>query len=313
MLRRDLSARSAQMRNFDWPETHAILRGFRRTLDESAGVAVGEVAILDLPRMVRYYGAGDELQMVFNFSFWRQPWEATAFRSIVDEVETLLPEGAWPVYALSNHDIPRAISRYGEGGRAEARARLAAMMLLTLRGTPFLYYGEEVGMTDVEQARTADPAGRDACRTPMQWDGGAGAGFTTGSPWLSISRAARRVNVVSQEADPGSLLSLYRRLVWLRRGSEALQLGSYSALDLDPGVFAFERRNVDDRLLVALNFSDDRVPLRGAAIGVPAEGVRLASTRAELPVGRVPLDPYELAPLEGAIFDLGSGTRKGGG
>src|SRR5205807_560541 len=124
--------------------------------------------------------------------------------------------------------------------------------------------GEEVGMRDVPQARATDPDGRDAFRTPMQWNAGPGAGFTTGSPWLPISETTDRVSVAAEDADPGSLLNLYRRLIWLRRGSEALQVGSYAGLDVeDPRVFAFERRVGDERVLVALNFSDERVPLCG--------------------------------------------------
>src|SRR6202022_5210752 len=117
--------------------------------------------------------------------------------------ERLLPHHAWPDYTLSNHDRSRASTRYGLH-----RARLAATMLLTLRGTPFVYYGEEIGMSDVTEAFAGDPNGRDPCRTPMQWDASPGAGFTAGRPWLTIPESARRVNVAAQDGDSGSLLNL---------------------------------------------------------------------------------------------------------
>jgi alpha-glucosidase len=304
-LRRDLTIHAAPMHNIDWPETHAVLRRFRQTLDEYGAVAVGEVGILDLHRFVRYYGLGDELHMAFNFKFWQQPWSASAFRKVVGEVEALLPDTGWPVYTLSNHDIPRAISRYGTGGRHEARAHLAATMLLTLRGTPFVYYGEEIGMTDVTGAFAGDPNGRDPCRTPMQWDGSPGAGFTAGRPWLTIPGSARRVNVAAQGGDPGSLLNLYRRLIWLRRGSAALQAGTYRRLPAaDECVFAYQRRSRDEDLVVALNFGDDRARLHGPQAGLPAAGERLLSTDADLARQRVSLDPYHLQPLEGVVIRL---------
>jgi alpha-glucosidase len=306
LLRSDLTVHEAPMHNIDWPETHAVLREFRQILDEYGAVAVGEVGILDLRRLVRYYGAGDELHMAFNFKFWLQPWSGPAFRRVVDEVEAALPGAGWPVYALSNHDIPRAISRYGAtDGRHEARARLAATMFFTLRGTPFVYYGEEIGMCDVTDAFAADPNGRDPCRTPMQWEAGPGAGFTDGRPWLTIPESARWVNVAAQGGHPGSLLNLYRRLIWLRRRSTALQTGTYRGVPAaDECVFAYQRRSRDEDLLIALNFGDYRARLRGGDIGLPAAGERLLSTQSDLAAEWVSLDPYDLQPLEGIVIRL---------
>ena len=167
-------------RDQDWPEVHEILRRFRRTLDAyEARMAIGEVFILDPRRLVRYYGEhDDELHLAFNFSFLRAPWSAAAFRDEVELMEQVLPPSAWPDHTLSNHDNPRSVSRYAPDGDlvvGRRRARLAALMLLTLRGTPFLYYGEEIGMADVPipPDRVVDVDGRDPERTPMRWDGSA--------------------------------------------------------------------------------------------------------------------------------------------
>jgi alpha-glucosidase len=171
----------------------------------------------------------------------------------VESWEALLPDHAWPDYTLSNHDRKRAATRYGI-----ERARVAAMMLLTLRGTPFIYYGEEIGMTDVPipPHRVVDVHDRDGCRTPMQWDGSRNAGFTTGEPWLPMPPDVSAANVAAQRADPRSLLSFYRRLLALRRSSGALRLGSYRTIDAPNGVFAYTREADDERIDIALNFTD---------------------------------------------------------
>jgi alpha-glucosidase len=167
--------------NWDLEEVHAIHRRWRKVIDSYRDrVAVGEIFPDGLKRLVRYYGNDDELHMPFNFQFLERPWRAEAFRAVVEEWERLLPDHAWPDYTLSNHDRSRAATRYGLH-----RARTAAMMLLTLRGTPFIYYGEEIGMTDVPipPERVVDVHDRDPERTPMQWDASRNAGFTAGRPW----------------------------------------------------------------------------------------------------------------------------------
>jgi alpha-glucosidase len=179
----------------------------------------------------------------------------------VDDFEAALPPGGWPNYVVGNHDVDRVISRLNGDGRGQERARVAAMLLLTLRGTPFLYYGDEIGMENVAvpEHLQQDPAriygrGRDPERTPMQWsrDGG----FTSGTPWLPYGDLARNVEAAS--GDDGSLLSLYRRLIWFRKTSDALRFGDYAPVDgLPAGVFGYTRMYGDDRLLIALNFTND--------------------------------------------------------
>ncbi len=241
-------------RNRDLEEVHEVHRRWRRVLDEYEDrMAVGEVHVRDMKRLVRYYGQDDELHMPFNFFLLKEPWSASRFRAVVEQWEALLPPHAWPNATLSNHDVVRHATRYGP-----ARARIAATALLTLRGTPFLYYGEEIGMTNVPipADRVVDVVGRDGERTPMQWDTTRNAGFTTGEPWLPVAADADRVNVAAQRDDPRSLLSFYRRLIRIRRASAALRRGSYRSLPSGPGVYAYERVAEGERMVVLLNFSE---------------------------------------------------------
>ena len=204
-----------QLYSTDQPEVHDIVRGFRRVLDSYPGarVMVGEVWPRE-PRSLRDYLRADECQQAFNFLFLFGPWRADGFRERIEEVESLLGATAWPTYTLSNHDFPRHISRYGG---SEARARMAAVMLLAMRGTPFLYYGEEIGMpnVDIPAERRLDPVGRDGERTPMQWSSKRNGGFTIATDaWLPAGDCAV-INVARQLGDPRSMLSLYRRMIRL--------------------------------------------------------------------------------------------------
>jgi alpha-glucosidase len=251
------------------PDTHATYRKFRQLLDRYSDgqprMAVGEIHIYDWEEWAKYCGENlDEFHMPFNFSLLNTSWVASAVRSAVDALEASLPPGAWPNYVLGNHDEPRLASRIGR-----EQARIAAMLLLTLRGTPTLYYGDEIGMRNVEipQKLQRDPfgqhmpsQGRDRCRTPMQWNAVRHAGFSppeTDSLWLPLAPDHQRVNMESQLAEPTSLLNLYRHLLALRKATPALQCGSYQAVDDVPDTcFVFVRQAENQRLLVALNFSD---------------------------------------------------------
>ncbi len=271
------------------PEFHEVFREMRKVADEAGErVLIGETHGSDARIAASSHGEdGDELHMAFNFDFLHRPWGARAFRESAERWYGLLPEGAWPNFTLSNHDQPRHYWRYrGRGPKAdaltEARARIAAAMLLTIRGTPFLYYGEEIGMTCGRIPRRAlrDPLGvstwplgslgRDPERTPMQWDGSEGAGFTRGRPWLPVNPDYASRNVAAQEADPASLLSWYKALIALRRSRESLRSGSMRFLGLggaERDVLAYERGSGDERTLVLLNFASRprRVGLDGAA------------------------------------------------
>ena len=300
-------------RDEDWPEVHEILRRWRTILDQyEARMAIGEVWILDPRRMIGYYGQNDdELNLAFNFAFLRAPWTANAFREQVELFERLLPTGAWPDYTLSNHDNPRAVSRYAPGGdltRGRRRGRLAALMLLTLRGTPFLYQGEEIGMADgpVPPERIVDVADRDPERTPMQWDASANAGFTTGDPWLPVNQETATVNAAVQHGDPGSMLALFRTLIGLRRSSPALRRGSYQTSDAaTDDVFAYIRELGAERWFIALNFADE-ARVVSVPEGIHGSAARLRiSTDPDRRAAAIPGDSIELAPDEGVLINLG--------
>ena len=251
----------------DEPATHERIRGFRELLDSYPDdrVSVGEVFILSTAKVVEYYGNDDELHLAFNFPALFAPWDAAKWRKRIDRVvEEFDPREAWPTWVLSNHDNPRHRTRYGG---SEGRARAAAVLLLTLRGTPFMYQGEELGLTDadVPPDQTVDPGGRDGARAPIPWNPAPGHGWA-GDPWLPWPPEAGTRNVEAERADPGSVLHLYRRLLAARGASPALQLGTWTPIDSPDGVIAYERTYDDDRRVVIVNFTEDEKP-----VGLPGD------------------------------------------
>jgi alpha-glucosidase len=246
----------------DRPEVHEVVAGLRSVLDAFRDrVLIGEL-YLPIDRLVTYYGQHlDEAQLPFNFQLLLMSgWHAETIARIITEYEAALPPGGWPNWVLGNHDRPRIGSRIGA-----AQARMAAMLLLTLRGTPTIYYGEEIGLTDVPIPADAvqDPAekrepgkglGRDPERTPMPWDGSSGHGFTTGQPWLPIG--TQEADVAAQGGDPQSMLSLYRRLIVLRKTSPALLHGAVAEVHADGSVLSYERRSAEQCLGIHLNLGE---------------------------------------------------------
>jgi alpha-glucosidase len=245
-------------------DTHPVLRDLRRLVDGYPGerLLVGEVYLLSTATVAEYVGRndgegdGDELHLAFDFTPLYAPWDAAAWRRRIAEAEAELgARGAWPTWTLSNHDNPRHRTRYGG---SEARARAAAVLLLTLRGAPFVYYGEELALADADIApdRVVDPGGRDACRSPLPWNAAPDHGWPgPGEPWLPWAPEPDTRNVEVQGADPGSTLNLYRRLTAARRASPALHGGSVALLDPPAGVLAYERRAGADRRIVLINFT----------------------------------------------------------
>jgi alpha-glucosidase len=241
----------------DRPETLQMAARMRQLIDGyPARLLIGEL-YLPIERLVAYYGSGVHLPS--NFHLISVPWQARRIGELVMAYEKALPAGAWPNWVLGNHDKHRVTSRVGL-----PQARVAAMLLLSLRGTPTMYYGDEIGMRDVDLApdQVQDPweknvpglgLGRDPERTPMQWDAGPNAGFTTGRPWLPVAPDAEVVNVARQRDDPGSMLHLYRRLLALRRARSALSAGSYAPVEAGGEILAYVRDAAPDRCLVALN------------------------------------------------------------
>jgi alpha-glucosidase len=288
---------------FDGPGVHQRLREIHDVLDDyEARVAVGEVYILDQERLVTYVNDADGLQLAHNFVFTNQPWSAERFRAVVDEFEALASSDAWPAWVLNNHDHSRLATRYDDAaGDGPARALVAATMLLTLRGTPFLFQGDELGLRDVPipPERVVDIDGRDGVRAPLPWQppslAGPAAGFSAGRPWLPVSPEAEALNAATQRADPRSHLAFHRSLLDVRRDSDALRLGAYRSLETPAGVYGYLRESGADRILVALNFTPEVQEVDLAGPAGASRGATLVSTHrdADVALANLRLEPYE--------------------
>jgi alpha-glucosidase len=297
--------------NHDWPTIHDRLRRIRTVVDEyDDRVIVGEVYLLDLRRMVQYINTGDELDLAHNFVFMRLPWDAQAMRTSVEEFAGLVEPAAWPAWFVANHDHPRPATRYaGEPGSGARRARVALMLILTLRGTPFVFQGCELGLPDavIPPDRVVDMDGRDPERAPIPWEppsrAGAGAGFTTGEPWLPLVEQAEQLNAESQSGDPHSALSFTRRLLALRRQLAALQGGTQRSVAAPRGAFCYLRELGDERFLVALNFTSSKVRLPPGEDSERSALVELSTDPAR-PAERCDLREVVLGPDEGILFRL---------
>lgn len=246
----------------DQPEVHEIVAGLRRVLEEFEDkVLIGEI-YLPADRLAAYYGKNREgAHLPFNFQLLNTPWSAPAIGQLIETYEAALPEGGWPNWVLSNHDRPRIAARAGKD-----QAHIAAMLLLTLRGTPTLYYGDELGFGRVEipPGRVQDPwalrepgidIGRDPSRTPMQWDASAFAGFSAHEPWLPLTEDHAQRNVAMMREDETSILTLVQKLLHARRAYPALHQGMWRLLSCDQSVLAYERRDGESAFYVVLNFT----------------------------------------------------------
>ncbi|HEX2979880.1 MAG TPA: alpha-glucosidase [Anaerolineaceae bacterium] len=291
----------------DRPDAVEVGIKMRRMADRySERMLLAEIFHPDPVEAARYYGEqGEGMDLVFNFAFANAPFSARRFKVEVDRWDALAgARQSWPCYFLSNHDVPRHASRFAAGQWTLPRARVAATLLLTVRGTPFLYMGEEIGMLNgkIHRHERLDPVGvhywpfhpgRDIARTPMQWTDGPQAGFSAAKPWLPVHPNYPTTNVAVESQDPASLLSWYRSLIWLRKRCEALSVGSYQPVEgLPADTLGFTRATADERVLVALNFSSRR-----KTISLPGRcGKNLlcwppASTDRFTP-GSVELEPY---------------------
>ena len=263
--------------DIDQPEMLPLLRELRGLLDSyPERYAVGETYV-STPRKAASYCGDDLLHAAFSFDFTDgalvYPWSAEWIRERIDRREAVFgPDGPWPCTVMGNHDLPRTASRYCRG-EDDTQARIAMTVLLTLRGTPFLYYGEEIGMRDIRLARRdiLDPPGkrywplykgRDGCRAPMQWDATENAGFSGAKPWLPAHPDCASRNAASQAADPDSLLALTRALIALRKRTPALVRGSCTTLSTPRGILAYLRSVPGQSVLVVLSF-------RGSSASLP--------------------------------------------
>jgi len=293
----------------DRPEVHHLIAKLRRVLDEEPGrVLIGEV-YNTVEKVMTYYGEGCQgCHFPYNFQLIMLPWEARIIERAIARYEELLPPEAWPNWVLGNHDRHRVATRAGK-----AQARVAAMLLLTLRGTPTLYYGEEIGMEDVPipPELEQDPwglrvpgmgLGRDPERTPMQWDSSPAAGFSSSSkkePWLPVAADYREVNVERLREDPASILSLYRRLIDLRRSEPALHGGSQRLLPTEGSAIAYVREGSGARFGVALNLGSE-----ARAVDLPGiRGQVVLSTHLDRE-GERASDKVELRGDEGVVLRI---------
>ena len=261
------------------PDMHELYRDFRSLLESynDDRVSIGELHHPDYDVWAKYYGERqDEIHVPFNFHLTYSPWTADAVRAAVEGVQGVLPPGAWASWVLGNHDQPRFASPHRAG---RDQARVGMLLLLTLRGTPTIYYGEEIGMVDVPVSRddSRDPVerrepgrGRDPERSPMQWDAAPNGGFSSpdATPWLSLAPDANRVNVAGQAEDPDSILTLTRRLIALRREHPVLRLGDFERFGPTPdGTFSFRRLSADGQLTVVLNLTGEERSVPDAGPG----------------------------------------------
>jgi alpha-glucosidase len=286
--------------NVEQPEVHDVLRHWRRLADgfDPRRILLGETYVLDVRTLGRFYGSGDELHLAFNFTYVHAPFKADALADVVAESELVIPEVGWPVWTVSNHDVPRVMSRWCEGD--EARLRCALLSLLALRGTPVLYYGDEIGMGDTPIEREdlqdpmgkrhwPEPRGRDPERTPMQWRNTPGGGFTLPGvrPWLPIGDMASR-NVEDQRHDPESTLWFVRELIMQRRQSADLRRGTYRQIPSPPGTWVWRRGQATT---IALNLSDTNVQLQDIAGRILIDTTR--SRDGQRVSGNLALEPWQ--------------------
>lgn len=298
--------RLLQRYSADRPEIHEVLAEMRQVVDAYHDrLLIGEI-YLPLERLVAYYGRDMKgAHLPFNFQLIFASWDAAAIARVVEEYEGALPAEGWPNWVLSNHDQKRIATRIGP-----LQAPLAAMLLLTLRGTPTIYYGDELGIENVSVPpdRVQDPweknepglgFGRDPARTPMPWDDSAEAGFTSGTPWLPINPDWQTRNVAAMARDSRSILTLYRRLIEVRRARPALHRGSFRLVSSTGGVLMFERCSESERLLIALNFTYQP---RAVALPIHNARARLVLSTTDRSLGEV-RDNLNLSPAEGVILE----------
>jgi alpha-glucosidase len=266
----------------DRPEVQSIISGLRQVADEfEARVLIGEI-YLPVDRLMTYYGKDlSGVQLPFNFQLLQTVWDATVIAHLIEQYESALPVGGWPNWVLGNHDNPRVASRVGIH-----QARNAALLLLTLRGTPTMYYGDELGMLNVPipADRVQDPfernvpgkgLGRDPSRTPMLWDATLYAGFSEHLPWLPVTPDHSGVNVEFQTKNKASFLALYRALICIRKSHSALSIGDYASFPGPNSVLAYLRCSGNEQLLIALNFGASEAEM---SLGCLSDGRILLST-----------------------------------
>jgi alpha-glucosidase len=288
------------------PEVHDALRGLRKVADESNAVLIGETWTADINELNRYYGEGNnELQLPMDFLFTMvNKLSPAEFRKQIAAVNSA---SGWPTFVISNHDIVRSYDRYGDGQHNDQIAKLMAGLYLTLRGTPIMYYGEEIGMKTTPPTRKEDvkdpigrvgwpkEKGRDGERTPMQWDESENAGFSKAAPWLPVPPTYKTHNVADETKDPNSVLVFYEKLLKLRHSNQALLDGNYVPLnENDQNVLSYLRIYKDQAVLVALNMSgaQQKVSFDMSKNGFTSTKALVATGKSAAKGDVVTLEPY---------------------
>ena len=292
--------------NTKLPEVHDALRGLRKVADEYDAVLIGETWTADIAELNQYYGKNhDELQLPMDFLFTTvNKLSPAEFRKQIAEVNSA---SGWPTFVISNHDIVRSYDRYGDGEHNDEIAKLMAGLYLTLRGSPIIYYGEEIGMKTTPPTRKEDvkdpigrtgwpkEKGRDGERTPMQWDQSANAGFSNGTPWLPVPATAKTHNVADEAKDPNSILAFYERVLKIRRTNPALANGDYVPInENNQNVLSYLRIYRGQGVLVALNMSGttQKISFPTNAHGFTSAKSLLATGNSAAKADIVTLDPY---------------------
>ena len=292
--------------NTKLPEVHDVLRGLRKVADESNAVLIGETWTADVAELNKYYGEGNnELQLPMDFLFTMvNKLSPAEFRKQIAAVDA---SSGWPTFVISNHDIVRSYDRYGDGQHSDQIAKLMAALYLTLRGTPIMYYGEEIGMKTTPPTRKEDvrdpigrtgwpeEKGRDGERTPMQWDSSENAGFSKATPWLPVPPAYKTHNVADESKDPDSVLEFYKKVLKLRHTNAALLDGSYTAInESDANVLSYLRVYKGEAVVVALNMSGtpQKLNLDLKRNGFTAAKSLLATRKSGAKASEVSLEPY---------------------
>ncbi len=303
----DPAHRLSEQYTRNYSDSHDFNRWLREVIDTfDERVLVGEMN-LPIAQAVKHYGTPQkpEFHLPFNVALIFSDWNAANVRRLADAYYASLPDFGWPNWVLSNHDQPRFAARAGQ-----AQARNGLLFLLTMPGTPTIYYGDELGMTNVEipPERVQDPwellapgigVGRDPMRTPMQWRDEPHAGFSPVEPWLPVAADYATVNVAHQQADPQSVLTLARRLLTLRRQEPVLLRGDYKSLPAPSAVFAYQRQAGDQTAVVLLNFSDE---VQTTDLPADAPPLMLSTRLDDGPIidgGTVSLRPHEGVLLVG--------------
>jgi alpha-glucosidase len=292
--------------NSKLPEVHDVLRELRKVADENNGVLIGETWTADIAELNQYYGEGNnELQLPMDFLFTTVNKLSPAdFRKQIAAVDSA---SGWPTFVIGNHDIVRSYDRYGDGEHNDQIAKLMAGLYLTLRGTPIMYYGEEIGMKTTPPAHKEDvkdpigrtgwpkEKGRDGERTPMQWDESENAGFSKATPWLPVPPTAKTHNVADESKDPDSVLNFYKKVLKLRHTNRALLDGAYVPQNQnDQNVLSYLRAYKDQAVLVALNMSgaEQKVSFDLSKRGFTSAKSLVATAKSSATGDVVTLEPY---------------------